>query len=141
MRRLSKLIEFSMNEWLRLLCFMLLLPLIAVSLKISGFVATRKFLELLLPTKELVRQDYTENDVRTVARMIKIAAIFGPYRANCLRQSLLLWWVMMRRGINVYLRIGVNHENEKFMAHSWVEWNGEILIGGFEEGKKFARLM
>jgi len=44
-------------------------------------------------------------------------------RASCLRQSLLVWWFLRRRGLGAKLRIGVNNR-EEFLANGWVELEG-----------------
>ncbi len=58
--------------------------------------------------------------------MVQIAARRGLYRANCLQQSLCLWWILQRQGISTDLRIGVR-KGEQLDAHAWVEYRGTVL--------------
>ena len=44
---------------------------------------------------------------QVIARMIAVAAAHGPYRANCLKQSLVLWWMLARRDTHSEIRFGV----------------------------------
>jgi hypothetical protein len=64
---------------------------------------------------------------RRIARMVKIAASHGPYRATCLPQSLTLWLLLRRRGIASSLRIGVRKEISRLDAHAWVEIDGIVV--------------
>jgi len=59
-----------------------------------------------------------------VARLEAGAARRLLPRTNCLEQSLVLWWLLKRRGIESNVRIGGRKEAEKFEAHAWVELNG-----------------
>ena len=63
-----------------------------------------------------------------VARMVSVAANHGLYRANCLKKSLVLWWLLKRKGIEADLHIGVQKKGELLDAHSWVKINGSVLI-------------
>lgn len=60
-----------------------------------------------------------EAGVRRAARPL-------PY-ATCLPQSLTLWWLLQRRGIESDLRLGVQKEGEELKAHAWVEVGGVAL--------------
>jgi hypothetical protein len=62
-----------------------------------------------------------------IARLVAIAAHRGPYRATCLRQSLSLCWLLLRRGIPAEIRIGVRKEGGELQAHAWVEYPGSTL--------------
>lgn len=76
---------------------------------------------------------------RRRADLIAIAARFGPYRATCLRRSLLLWWWTRRRGLDPRLCVGVRREDPgsespkgdpngaALRAHAWIELAGEVL--------------
>jgi len=61
------------------------------------------------------------------ARMVRIAAQHGPYRAKCLEQSLILRWLLLRQGIDARILFGARKEEERMQAHAWVEVNGVAL--------------
>jgi hypothetical protein len=78
-------------------------------------------------------------ELRRRAWLIAAAARFGPYRATCLRRSLLLWWLARRSGLEAQLRIGVLREEDALSAHAWVELDGEILNDRSEVVARYAR--
>ncbi len=54
-------------------------------------------------------------------RLVDIAARHHLYRMTCLRRSVVLQWLLRRRGIPADLRIGVRKESEVLRAHAWLE--------------------
>ena len=63
----------------------------------------------------------------TIARLVRVAAERGPYRAKCLEQSLLLRWLLLRQGIEAQIMFGARKEDEQMQAHAWVEVKGVAL--------------
>jgi len=63
---------------------------------------------------------------RDIARMAAAAARYLPFRTNCLEQSLVLWWLLERRGIAAELRIGARKVADRFEAHAWVDFEGGV---------------
>lgn len=66
-------------------------------------------------------------DVDECRRLSRFAAM--PYRylpipASCLRESLVLYAMLRRRGAEADLRIGVRREGTALEAHAWVEHPG-----------------
>ena len=55
---------------------------------------------------------------------MNIATRHTPFRATCLSRSLLLGWLLRRRGVASDLRIGVRLTNGVLDAHAWVECSG-----------------
>src|ERR1700738_4315419 len=62
-----------------------------------------------------------------IARIVRIAAQHGIYRANCLQQSLGLWWLLRRDRIESEIRFGARKEELQLKAHAWVECFGIVL--------------
>jgi len=56
--------------------------------------------------------------------------------ARCLSQSLVLLWLLARRGIPGTLVVGV-HTSPEFAAHAWIEHAGKPLLspGSFPDGR------
>lgn len=77
---------------------------------------------------------------RSTARLVRLAATYGLYRAGCLPQSLVLRWLLRRQGIAGDLRIGVRKESGRFEAHAWVEHQGRVLNDGDDVCRRFAPL-
>lgn len=66
-----------------------------------------------------------QNDVLALAEAVNIAARHTPFHATCLTRSLLLCWLLRRRGVSSELRIGVNLSAGMLRAHAWVECAGQ----------------
>jgi hypothetical protein len=70
--------------------------------------------------------------------MVKVATRYNLPWANCLKKSLVLWWLLRRQGIEGDLQIGVRHEQDKFEAHAWVEYEGVVLNDTQDVRSRFA---
>lgn len=110
----------------------LLLPAVAVSLRLAGFKKTYRWLEGYHP------QGVKDNGNR-VGESIDIAARNFPlYRPSCLPRSLVLWHMLRRRGAPADLRIGVNNAGGRFTAHAWVEQDGVVVNDTPDIAQRFA---
>ncbi len=130
-----------MNRWRRfrklprperrmLLAALVELPMSGLALRILGFRRLQSLLSRLArrPRKnENATTPAVLPEAQTAARMVETASREGFYQANCLEQSLTLWWLLHHRKIAGQLRIGVRKLNEKFEAHAWVELDGIVL--------------
>lgn len=94
------------------------LPAIWVGLRLMGLPRLHALLQL--PTKADSRQIPLE-DMQALGALVDIASrhTIGP--ATCLTRSLLLIWLLRRRGVRSQLRIGVRVEGG-MAAHAWVEF-------------------
>jgi hypothetical protein len=57
---------------------------------------------------------------------------------QCLVRSLVLQWMLARRGIASTLRLGVRRENGRMFAHAWVERAGEPVNDSAELVRDYA---
>jgi len=73
-----------------------------------------------------------------VARFEQSAARHLFLRTNCLEQSLVLCWLLQKRGIPSVLRIGARKDEGRFEAHAWVEVEGAVLNDALEQHRHFA---
>lgn len=107
----------------------LLLLRVGFSLRRHGFQRTRKRLAERLGRESAgVRQGkQNPDDVPRVCRMLNAAARYSFGHPTCLEQSLVLWYLLQRRGVSANLRIGVKKSNGNFEAHAWVELEGTAL--------------
>ena len=139
-RHLKQLRQLSIFEFKVLLLSILLLPILALAIKFKGFKWTQTLLSKHLPKKHgiLIPEDEQLKVARSVARMVSVAANYGFYSANCLKKSLLTWWLLRRRGIAIELKIGVNKGAGDFNAHAWVEYRGNVLIDTTDVGQRFS---
>jgi len=65
--------------------------------------------------------------IRAIYQMVHLAARHCPVTAQCLPQSLVLWWLLRRAGVASELRIGVRKQAGRLEAHAWVELSGWSL--------------
>ena len=116
-----------------------LLPIVAVSLRWRGFRGTQAMLERFV-SNGAPSQDSAQLDRRAAltARMVSVADRTGLVHPSCLAKSLTLWWLLMRQGIAAELRIGIRKENEKMAAHAWVERKGVALNEPEEHHRHYA---
>jgi Transglutaminase-like superfamily len=76
--------------------------------------------------------------VRAAEHAVAMAGALYPGRALCLEQSLVLYYVLRRRGVLVTYCHGV--QPRPFEAHAWIEYRGEAINDVPEHVKRFARL-
>jgi hypothetical protein len=107
-----------------------LLPPVDLALRIFGYYRLRRFAEWLTPVAANQNRPEEVSSMQRateVARSVSIAARRGPFRATCLRRSLLVWWWLRRGGIQTSICFGVRTSAGKLEAHSWVEYSGAVL--------------
>ena len=124
-RRFSALERPARKIFLRAL---VLLPLVALSLRWRGFSATQAALQRFLSTaRPEGGATQVRKDASMTAHMVNAADRNGLVHPSCLAKSLTLWWLLGRQGIPSQLRIGIRKDVEKFEAHAWVEREGAAL--------------
>jgi hypothetical protein len=128
-RRLEKLLALPPSERWLLVRLMLLLPAIGAAVRLIVFKPTSDLLAHLAGPKAppLADPAAESEQAQRLARLVSIAANHGPYRATCLRQSLVLWWLLRRRAIPAELHIGVRKARGELEAHAWVEGSSRAL--------------
>lgn len=119
--------RLSWEEHLLLLQAFVLLPLVALSLKLWGMQRTQRALVWLPHHAMSMSSEVLLPQVEKTARMVGIAAWHSALWTNCLKKSLVLWYLLHRQGIVSELRIGVRREQGEFQAHAWVEYQGVVL--------------
>jgi transglutaminase superfamily protein len=125
LRRFSALERPAQKFFLRAI---VLLPLVALSLRWRGFRATQAALQRFLSNANLEPDAALVSKVAVAtANMVDAADRHGLVHPSCLAKSLTLWWLLARQGIPSQLRIGIRKQKEKFEAHAWVERDGAAL--------------
>ncbi len=117
------------------------LPAVAVLIRLRGLGPCQRLLARLTPAvnKSVTKADGSaESLARAVGRIVTAAAAHGPYRANCLQRSVVLWWLLRRHGLESELRIGARKEGGRFGAHAWVEFSGRALNESRDVGARYA---
>ena len=114
--------------------YALLLPWLEIALKGAGYRRLRAWLARHPRRVAVFEGSELEalEEARRTGRLVRLAAEHGPWRATCLRQALLTWWLLRRQGIQSELRIGVQRREGRLLAHAWVR-RGEAVITEGEE--------
>jgi hypothetical protein len=120
--RLSRWWELAPNERWLLLGLMGGLPIVSALLRTAGVMRTRRWLERF--SRNSAPRPANADDLLSAQRLATLADIAGrrgPIGATCLRQSLLIYFLLRRRGLAPELKLGVRKEQAAFDAHAWVE--------------------
>jgi Transglutaminase-like superfamily len=99
-------------------------------LPLFGFRRWKNLLAELVPAGTLnldAQGQAVIESARAITRLQGSASRNLPFRVNCLEQSLVLWWLLRRRGMNAQIRVGARKETNRFEAHAWVEFDGMVL--------------
>jgi hypothetical protein len=111
-----------------------------VGLRLAGFRRWKNVLVWLAPSPNTNARQTDASQRRaaaTIARMAAATARNFFIDTNCLEQSLVLWWLLRRRGFAAELRIGARKEFERFEAHAWVEVDSAVLNDASAEHQHF----
>jgi hypothetical protein len=85
-------------------------------------------------------QDGKWEVIKEVSNAVRLVSRFVP-SATCLIQALAVRTLLRLRGQNSKLQIGVTRdENQKFLAHAWIEVEGRVVIGGIDDLNRYSVL-
>jgi hypothetical protein len=123
-----KLQRLSANERRLLTQALVLLPLTFCGVYVLGVSRWHRFLAQLASWGMTSnRISVSDEQVRAIARSVKIAAEQGVYQASCLQQTLVLWCLLRRNHIESEIRFGARKAGGELQAHAWVEVDGVAL--------------
>jgi hypothetical protein len=121
-----------------------LLPASAVGLRVLGFRRWVSVLSRLAPRRRAGGSPPAGPDgvdrAKQVARLVASAAGHGVYGGRCLERSVTLWWLLLGRGIETDLQIGVRKAGTRLEAHAWVEYLGCAINDHEDVGQQFRAL-
>ena len=129
------------ERWL-LIETLVLLPLLDLGMRLLGLRRLRATLAWLAPAPGPAAASGPAglSQALAVANVVQRAAWHSPLGSTCLTRSLVLWWLLRRRGIAGELCIGVAKEAAQFQAHAWVECQGMVLNDDDQVRQRFAVL-
>jgi hypothetical protein len=116
-RSWRRLLAADRGDFVRVVC---LIPAISLTLRLFGMARTYRWLDASARGAAREAEDAQVIETALVTALIR-ARRYAPYRGNCLSQSLSLWWLCRRQGLDVTLRLGVRIDDRVFSAHAWVE--------------------
>lgn len=133
--------EVGWSERRSFLQAIVLLPVASLALRLWRFQLVYESLQEATSLKGSQAQEELLREAQRTARMVDAAAHYVPYDATCLRRSLVLWWLLRRRGIDSRLRIGVRKEADGILAHAWVECQERVLNDAADISQLYAPIL
>lgn len=114
----------------------LLLPLVALSLRLRGMARTRALLQRLGRNKA---HRAATLGPREIARLVDASAAL--VHASCLPRTLVLWHFVRDLGAAAELRLGVSRQADgRLAAHAWLEFDGQPLNEAADVFERYAAL-
>lgn len=129
MRRFRKILQLSPSDWHFLGQAWLLFLFVEIGLHLLPF---KSLLKLYRAGRLKKRPSSSRTHTVSVPRLAWLVNIAGRYhlvRGTCLKQALVLSWLLERRGLSTLLRIGVSRHAGALKAHAWLEQDGRIILG------------
>jgi hypothetical protein len=134
-RRLSLLRALTREQWRIVLESLLLLPGVRLSLRVRGFTRTAGVLASR-SQRRAVPADPRE--ARPLGEAVGLVAGRSVVGAQCLGRSLVLWFLLRRRGIDAELVLGAGAPRDgQLPAHAWVEVAGEPVNDALDVRERF----
>jgi hypothetical protein len=122
---------FKLADYWLIFKIIIVLSLVRLGLRVFGF--KRVFVALNWLALHLAQTPVEPEQttyINQITQWIQYVKRHGLYRGNCLSRSLVLWWLLRRRGIETVIRIGTRQQMGQFQAHAWVEYQGQPLNAG-----------
>jgi hypothetical protein len=94
-----------------------------VMMKLGGYPLLRRWLERR-PRWPRPRRRRSLSSEQAVAA-VDLAAVWYVHQLRCLQRSVVIAWLLRRRGVGAQLVIGCRHT--PFYAHAWVELDGVVV--------------
>jgi hypothetical protein len=121
-RRLARLRALSTAQWLVVLSSLFLVPATQVSLRFRGFSRTARTLARWSRRSPIPSDPEGARESAEAVNLVAGRAVVG---ARCLGRSLVLWFILRRRGIDAEFVIGADAPRKgELEAHAWVEVAG-----------------
>ena len=112
--------------------------LIGLSVKIWGFQSVLRVMDRVADLLTASRPEDVETFVEQTRLGIKKVKRNPVFAGKCLSRSMLLHFILRRRGVDSVIRIGVNLTRQEFKAHAWVERHGRPVNARDDIGSKYS---
>ena len=121
-RRLTGLRSLSLAHWRVVLASLVLVPAAQLSLRLVGFKRTARALAARSDRSPVPPEPARARHVADAVALVAGRSVIG---ARCLGRSLVLWFILRRRGIDAEFVIGADAPRRgELDAHAWVEVAG-----------------
>ena len=134
-RRLALLRSLTREQWRVVLESLPLLPFVQLSLRIRGFTRTAGMLASHSQRRPV---PVNPSQARPLGEAVGLVAGRSVVGARCLGRSLVLWFLLRRRGIDAELVTGAEApRGGELPAHAWVEVAGEPVNDALDVRERF----
>src|SRR5947207_14657610 len=99
--------RLAVRHWRLLVEALALLPAAGLALRFSGLQSCQAKFDRRLAARQVRRSVPKPVAPAVIAQLVRLAAYYGPYRATCLPQSVVVWVLLRRRGLDAGIKIGV----------------------------------
>jgi hypothetical protein len=132
---LRRLRSLSLAQWRVVALSLVLLPVIQFALRVRGFKWTAR---QLAARSDAAAQPPDLASACAAADAVAIVAGRRVVGARCLGRSLLLWFLLRRRGTDAELVIGTaGAQGRALPAHAWVEVDGRPVNDALDVRQRF----
>jgi hypothetical protein len=140
--RIQTLRRLQTGEQLILVQAWLLLLAMDLGLRLLPFRSVLASLNLFRTRPEADEQRLSPPLPRLIW-LVESAGRYVPVSATCLKQALVLSFLLGRRGMSTTVQIGVKTNDGTFTAHAWLERQGRAIFGlsGHDEYRPLAPMI
>ncbi len=131
MKRFRKILQLSPSDWHFLGQAWLLFLFVEIGLHLLPF---KSLLKLSRSDRQDKRPSSSRAHTISLPRLAWLVTIAGRYHLvcnTCLKEALVLSWLLERRGLSTLLRIGVSRHAGTLKAHAWLEQDGRVILGSY----------
>ena len=133
--RIAKLRALDADQQALLLVAFILMPVFGLGLRVFGLARVQAWIERSVQSR---RSGAAQAAPAAIGALVNVAGRYAPVPSNCLTRSLLLDWLLRRRGVPCELRIGVRLHCGELQAHAWVEHQGKPVNDAADIALRFA---
>lgn len=127
--------SLSWAQWRVVLASGVLIPSVALSLRLGGF---RRTAGILASRSQRSVESEDPDEAREASEAVGLVAGKSIVGSRCLCRSLVLWFILRRRGVDAELVIGADVPiHESLAAHAWVEVGGEPVNDGADVRERY----
>jgi hypothetical protein len=133
--KLEKFLALTPSEQWLYISAVLLLPFFWLGLRVLGLARLQSWIQGISLT---AKSSPPVGELKAIGALVNRAARYAPGPVTCLTRSLLLRWLLRRRGLASDLRIGVQLTQGRLDAHAWVEYEGQPINDTPDVSRRFA---
>lgn len=136
--RVGRFLRLSIGDEARLCTAAALLVVVRVAIVVVPFAAFRRV--LLAPATVAARVVPGSPRPKRVAWAVDVADHYVPGERTCLMRSLTSETIHRLYGHEIVHRIGVDRTDDGVKAHSWIEYDDEVILGDLEDFDRYEPL-